>query len=48
MMKNLNWNAFFYRSEWTAAIMPDLPPPPAAPSLIKKNMVGTWADLKKQ
>ncbi len=47
-MQNLNWNTPFFRSEWTAAIMPDLPDAPAAPSQIKGNMVGTWADLKKQ
>ncbi len=46
-MNNLNWNNTpFFRSEWTAAIMPDLPAAPAAPSLVKKPVVGTWADLK--
>ena len=47
-MKELDWNAPFFRTQWTAAIMPDLPDAPAAPSLIKKNIVGTWAALKKQ
>ena len=48
MMKNLDWDAFFFRSKWTAAIMPDLPEAPFAPSKPKVNLVGTWADLKKQ
>ena len=48
MLKDLNWDSFFYRSEWTAAIMPDLPDAPFAPSKPKVNLVGTWADLKKQ
>ena len=47
-MENLNWQTPFFRSEWTAAVMPDLPDAPAAPSQMKGNMVGTWADLKKQ
>ena len=48
MMRNLNWDSLFFRTQWTAAIMPDLPDAPAAPSQVKKNVVGTWADLKKQ
>jgi hypothetical protein len=47
-MQNLDWNTPFFRSEWTAAIMPDLPAAPAAPSQVQKPIVGTWADLKKQ
>jgi hypothetical protein len=47
-MHNLDWNTPFFRSEWTAAIMPDLPDVPAAPSQVQKPVVGTWADLKKQ
>ena len=47
-MKTLDWNTHYFRTQWTAAIMPDLPDAPAAPSLIKKTVVGTWADLKKQ
>ncbi len=47
-MQNLNWNTPFFRSEWTAAVMPDLPAAPAAPSQMKGNIVGTWGDLKKQ
>ncbi len=48
-MQNLNWdNTPFFRSEWTAAIMPDLPDASFAPSKPKVNVVGTWADLKKQ
>ena len=48
MMRNLNWDSLFFRTQWTAAIMPDLPDAPGAPSLVKKNIVGTWGDLKKQ
>lgn len=47
-MQNLDWNTPFFRSEWTAAVMPDLPDLPAAPSQVQKPVVGTWADLKKQ
>ena len=47
-LKALDWNTPYFRTEWTAAIMPDLPEAPAAPSLMKKSIVGTWGDLKKQ
>ena len=47
MMRNLNWGSLFFRTQWTAAIMPDLPDAPAAPTVPRK-LVGTWADLKKQ
>ncbi len=47
-MENLDWRTPFFRSEWTAAVMPDLPAAPAAPSQMKGNIVGTWADLKKK
>ena len=47
-MKNLDWQTPFFRTQWTAAIMPDLPDAPAAPSQVKKTVVGTWGDLKKQ
>ena len=43
-LKDVDWNAsWFIRSEWTVPT-----PAPAAPSLVKKSVVGTWADLKKQ
>ena len=48
MMKDLDWNIPFFKSEWTAAVMPDLPTAPFAPSKPKVNVVGTWADLKQQ
>ena len=46
-LKDIDWNAsWFIRSEWT------VPVPvngfPGAPSLQGANLVGTWADLKKQ
>ena len=49
-IKDLNWEAFFYRSEWTAAVMPDSPAEtaPTAPSRAVMGIVGKWADLKKQ
>ncbi|MCY3550393.1 MAG: hypothetical protein OXH39_08015, partial [Candidatus Poribacteria bacterium] len=44
LLETLDWDAATYiRSEWTVPA-----PAPAAPSLIKKTVVGTWADLKKQ
>ena len=43
-LESLDWDAATYiRSEWTVPT-----PAPAAPSLIKTTVVGTWADLKKQ
>ena len=43
-LESLDWDAATYiRSEWTVPT-----PTPAAPSLIKTTVVGTWADLKKQ
>ncbi|MDE0689341.1 MAG: fibronectin type III domain-containing protein [Candidatus Poribacteria bacterium] len=43
LLESFDWNSHYLRSEWTVAT-----PVPAAPSLIKGNMVGTWGDLKKQ
>ena len=43
-LEDIDWNAsWLIRSEWTVPT-----PAPAAPSLVKKSIVGTWADLKKQ
>ena len=43
LLESFDWDSHYLRSEWTVPM-----PVPAAPSLIKKNIVGTWADLKKQ
>ena len=44
LLESLDWDAAIYiRSEWTVPT-----PAPAAPSLVKKTVVGTWANLKKQ
>ncbi|MDE0687337.1 MAG: fibronectin type III domain-containing protein [Candidatus Poribacteria bacterium] len=43
LLESFDWNSHYLRSEWTVAT-----PAPAAPSLVKKSVVGTWADLKKQ
>ena len=44
LLETLDWDSTIYiRSEWTVPA-----PAPAAPSLVKKTVVGTWAALKKQ
>ena len=44
LLERLDWDAATYiRSEWTVPT-----PAPAAPSQVKGNIVGTWANLKKQ
>lgn len=43
LLETLDWDAHYLRSEWTVPV-----PAPAVPSLVKKSIVGTWADLKKQ
>ena len=43
LLETLDWEVPYIRSEWTVPV-----PVPAAPSLIKKTIVGTWGDLKKQ
>ncbi len=43
LLESFDWDSHYLRSEWTVVT-----PAPAAPSQIKGNMVGTWADLKKQ
>ncbi|MDE0016104.1 MAG: hypothetical protein OYL97_23080 [Candidatus Poribacteria bacterium] len=43
-LKDIDWNAaWFIRSEWTVPVNV-----PGAPSLQGVNLVGKWADLKKQ
>ena len=45
LLETLNWDAHYLRSEWT------VPAPvnaPGSPSLQRGNLVGKWADLKKQ
>ena len=43
LLESFDWDAHYLRSEWTVPT-----PAPAAPSLVKKSVVGTWADLKKK
>ena len=43
LLESFDWDQWFLRSEWTVPTLA-----PAAPSLVKKSVVGTWADLKKQ
>ena len=42
-LETLDWDVPYIRSEWTVPVLV-----PAAPSLVKKTIVGTWGDLKKQ
>ena len=42
-LETLDWDVPYIRSEWTVPV-----PAPAAPSLVEKTVVGTWAALKKQ
>ena len=43
LLETLDWDAHYLRSEWTVPT-----PAPAAPSLVRKDIVGTWADLKRR
>ncbi|MCY4567959.1 MAG: cadherin repeat domain-containing protein [Candidatus Poribacteria bacterium] len=43
LLESFDWDQWFLRSEWTVPM-----PAPAAPSLVKKSVVGTWGALKKQ
>ena len=43
LLESFDWDSHYLRSEWTVPM-----PASAAPSLVKKNIVGTWGDLKKQ
>ena len=44
LLETLDWDSAIYiRSEWRVPV-----PAPAAPSLVKKTIVGTWAALKKR
>ena len=43
LLESFDWDSHYLRSEWTVPVLA-----PAAPSLVKKDIVGTWADLKKQ
>ena len=45
-LKDIDWNAsWFIRSEWTLPLPVNVPGAPSAPGV---NLVGKWADLKKQ
>ena len=45
LLESFDWDSHFLRSEWTVPVPVNAP---GAPSLQRANLVGTWADLKKQ
>ena len=45
LLETLNWDAHYLRSEWTVPVPVNVQ---GAPSLQGVNLVGKWADLKKQ
>ncbi len=45
LLESFDWDQWFLRSEWTVPIPVNVP---GAPSLQRVNLVGKWADLKKQ
>ena len=46
LLETLDWDSAIYiRSEWTVPVPVNVP---GAPSLQGVNLVGKWADLKKQ
>lgn len=45
LLESFDWDAHYLRSEWTVPVPVNAP---GAPSLHGINLVGKWADLKKQ
>ena len=45
LLESFDWDQWFLRSEWTVPVPVNAP---GAPSLVRKNIVGTWGALKKQ
>ena len=45
LLESFDWDQWFLRSEWTVPVPVNAP---GAPSLQSVNLVGKWADLKKQ
>ena len=45
LLESFDWDQWFLRSEWTVPIPVNVP---GSPSLQRVNLVGKWADLKKQ
>ena len=45
LLESFDWDQWFLRSEWTVPVPVNVP---GAPSLQGVNVVGKWADLKKQ